>query len=144
MSVKNEVKMPVQGNCTKCGYISSQPLCKACVLLEGLNRGLPRLEGRLVTNHTRYDRLMNSFAQKQLPNGMYFFLFTGWESGRVVRQRLVSDFSRDHKSANHISNSTQLWIHTSLFLFQIQDIMNSMTNEAKTEREDKAEIKDNT
>jgi hypothetical protein len=44
--VKNEVKMPVQGNCTKCGYISSQPLCKACVLLEGLNRGLPRLDTR--------------------------------------------------------------------------------------------------
>ena len=47
LSIKNEVKMPVQGNCTKCGYISSQPLCKACVLLEGLNRGLPRLDTRL-------------------------------------------------------------------------------------------------
>jgi cytoplasmic tRNA 2-thiolation protein 1 len=66
LSVKNEVKMPVQGNCTKCGYISSQPLCKACVLLEGLNRGLPRLEGGLVTNHTQYDRLMKSFVQKKL------------------------------------------------------------------------------
>ena len=44
LSVKNEVKLPVQGNCTKCGYISSQPLCKACVLLEGLNRGLPRFD----------------------------------------------------------------------------------------------------
>ena len=42
LSIKNEVKMPIQGNCSKCGYISSQPLCKACVLLEGLNRGLPR------------------------------------------------------------------------------------------------------
>ena len=35
--------MPVQGTCTRCGYISSQQLCKACVLLEGLNRGLPRV-----------------------------------------------------------------------------------------------------
>ena len=43
MAVKREIKMPVQGICTKCGYISSQDLCKACVLLEGLNRGLPRL-----------------------------------------------------------------------------------------------------
>lgn len=43
MSVKTEVKMPKQGLCTKCGYISSQTLCKACVLLEGLNRGLPKL-----------------------------------------------------------------------------------------------------
>lgn len=43
LSVKKDVKMPVQGICTRCGYISSQPLCKACVLLEGLNKGLPRL-----------------------------------------------------------------------------------------------------
>ena len=42
-SVKADVKMPVQGSCSKCGYISSQKLCKACILLEGLNRGLPRL-----------------------------------------------------------------------------------------------------
>ena len=35
--------MPVQGTCSRCGYISSQQLCKACVLLEGLNRGLPRV-----------------------------------------------------------------------------------------------------
>ncbi|CAJ0755529.1 15372_t:CDS:10 [Entrophospora sp. SA101] len=40
--VKNEVKLPVQGMCKRCGYISSNELCKACVLLEGLNRGLPR------------------------------------------------------------------------------------------------------
>ena len=43
MSVKKGVKMPTQGTCPKCGYISSQTLCKACVLLEGLNRGLPKL-----------------------------------------------------------------------------------------------------
>ncbi|XP_027048136.1 cytoplasmic tRNA 2-thiolation protein 1-like isoform X2 [Pocillopora damicornis] len=41
--VKKDVKMPVQGFCKRCGYISSQPLCKACVLLEGLNKGLPKL-----------------------------------------------------------------------------------------------------
>ena len=43
--IKEEVKqkMPVQSNCERCGYISSNKLCKACVLLEGLNRGLPRL-----------------------------------------------------------------------------------------------------
>ncbi|GFH20409.1 cytoplasmic tRNA adenylyltransferase 1, partial [Haematococcus lacustris] len=28
------------GQCGRCGYLSSQPLCKACVLLEGLNRPL--------------------------------------------------------------------------------------------------------
>ncbi len=43
LAVKADVKMPVQGKCKRCGYISSQDLCKACVLLEGLNRGLPKL-----------------------------------------------------------------------------------------------------
>ncbi|KAH6785875.1 hypothetical protein C2S51_038330 [Perilla frutescens var. frutescens] len=36
-------KMPEQGNCERCGYISSQKWCKACVLLDGLNRGLPKM-----------------------------------------------------------------------------------------------------
>ncbi|GAQ79566.1 ATP-binding domain-containing protein [Klebsormidium nitens] len=36
-------KMPEQGTCERCGYISSQRWCKACVLLEGLNKGLPQL-----------------------------------------------------------------------------------------------------
>eukprot|EP01129_Flabellula_baltica_P015185 TRINITY_DN7555_c0_g1_i1.p1 TRINITY_DN7555_c0_g1~~TRINITY_DN7555_c0_g1_i1.p1 ORF type:complete len:353 (-),score=89.67 TRINITY_DN7555_c0_g1_i1:30-947(-) len=31
------------GHCENCGYISSNPLCKACVLLEGLNRGKAKL-----------------------------------------------------------------------------------------------------
>ena len=33
------VKMPVKKTCVKCGYISSNDVCKACVLLEGLNSG---------------------------------------------------------------------------------------------------------
>ena len=41
--IEEGVKVPVQGNCTRCGYISSNALCKACVLLEGLNRGNPKL-----------------------------------------------------------------------------------------------------
>jgi len=35
--------MPSPGTCARCGYLSSQEICKACVLLEGLNRGIPRL-----------------------------------------------------------------------------------------------------
>ena len=30
------------GKCERCGYISSQKICKACTLLEGLNRNRPR------------------------------------------------------------------------------------------------------
>ncbi|KAK6747084.1 hypothetical protein RB195_000366 [Necator americanus] len=37
--VKGDVAMPTLTNCTRCGYISSQKLCKACLLLEGLNTG---------------------------------------------------------------------------------------------------------
>lgn len=35
--------MPERGICKRCGFVASQELCKACVLLEGLNRGLPKL-----------------------------------------------------------------------------------------------------
>nr|XP_019709757.1 cytoplasmic tRNA 2-thiolation protein 1 isoform X3 [Elaeis guineensis] len=41
--ISTSTKMPEQGTCEQCGYISSQKLCKACLLLEGLNRGLPKL-----------------------------------------------------------------------------------------------------
>ncbi|KAM3416447.1 Cytoplasmic tRNA 2-thiolation protein 1 [Cercospora zeina] len=32
------------GQCGRCGYLSSQAICKACVLLEGLNKARPRTE----------------------------------------------------------------------------------------------------
>ncbi|KAK4782368.1 hypothetical protein SAY86_016470 [Trapa natans] len=41
--ISTSTKMPEQGTCERCGYISSQKWCKACVLLEGLNRGMPKL-----------------------------------------------------------------------------------------------------
>ncbi|KAA3676119.1 cytoplasmic tRNA 2-thiolation protein 1, partial [Paragonimus westermani] len=42
--VKADVKVPVHGTCEKCGCVSSQRVCHACVLLEGLNAGLPQLK----------------------------------------------------------------------------------------------------
>ncbi|KAF2478489.1 hypothetical protein BDY17DRAFT_287976 [Neohortaea acidophila] len=32
------------GQCERCGYLSSQAVCKACVLLEGLNKARPRTD----------------------------------------------------------------------------------------------------
>ncbi|KAF1994987.1 adenine nucleotide alpha hydrolases-like protein [Amniculicola lignicola CBS 123094] len=32
----------VMGQCKRCGYLSSQDICKACVLLEGLNKSRPK------------------------------------------------------------------------------------------------------
>jgi len=36
-------KLPEQGSCERCGYMSSRNICKACVLVEGLERGMPKL-----------------------------------------------------------------------------------------------------
>ncbi|XP_039292740.1 cytoplasmic tRNA 2-thiolation protein 1 [Nilaparvata lugens] len=43
LSVRDDVRMPTRITCDRCGLVSSQAICKACTLLEGLNRGLPRL-----------------------------------------------------------------------------------------------------
>lgn len=43
MSIKEDVKLPTQSVCTRCGYIASAELCKACVLLDGLNSGMAKL-----------------------------------------------------------------------------------------------------
>ena len=61
MGEKAKARCPDQGTCVQCGYISSQEVennihptfwpeiyfllqvCKACVLLAGLNKGLPQL-----------------------------------------------------------------------------------------------------
>ena len=39
LAIKKELKLPTQGICERCGYMSSMNLCKACNLLEGLNKG---------------------------------------------------------------------------------------------------------
>ena len=43
---RNVKKMPTQqmGRCERCGYLSSQAVCKACMLLEGLNKNRPKTE----------------------------------------------------------------------------------------------------
>ncbi|KAJ5084733.1 hypothetical protein NUU61_009312 [Penicillium alfredii] len=36
------IKKQTMGHCERCGYISSQRICKACTLLDGLNRNRPK------------------------------------------------------------------------------------------------------
>lgn len=43
LQVKEGIKLPERRNCSRCGFVSSQEICKACIMLEGLNRGLPKL-----------------------------------------------------------------------------------------------------
>lgn len=52
---KATTKMPTRGTCNRCGFVSSQQPCKACVLLEGLNRGLPKLG---IGKKSRGDRMI--------------------------------------------------------------------------------------
>lgn len=56
--IKTGIKMPTQKTCERCGYMSSNEVCKACVLLEGLNRGLPQLgigkESKVVRKRTAH------------------------------------------------------------------------------------------
>ncbi|KIW44709.1 cytoplasmic tRNA 2-thiolation protein 1 [Exophiala oligosperma] len=39
---RRKIVKQVMGQCEKCGYLSSQRICKACTLLEGLNKSRPR------------------------------------------------------------------------------------------------------
>ncbi|TPX37989.1 hypothetical protein SmJEL517_g00233 [Synchytrium microbalum] len=61
------------GKCTRCGYMASHGLCKACVLLEGLNRGLPRqgivadpqkLENSARDGHIKYVHIEGTTERK--------------------------------------------------------------------------------
>lgn len=38
---RKKITKQVMGRCERCGYISSQSICKACTLLEGLNKARP-------------------------------------------------------------------------------------------------------
>lgn len=39
---RKKVNKQVMGQCEKCGYLSSQKICKACMLLDGLNKSRPQ------------------------------------------------------------------------------------------------------
>lgn len=63
LSVREGIKLPERGNCVRCGFVSSQEVCKACVLLEGLNKGLPKL-GIGKSSHAK--RMLNSAKFEKL------------------------------------------------------------------------------
>lgn len=58
---KATTKKPTRGTCNRCGFVSSQQPCKACVLLEGLNRGLPKLG---IGKKSRGDRMIAQQEQE--------------------------------------------------------------------------------
>ena len=42
--ITQNVKVPKKLKCEKCGFVSSNKLCKACILLETLNKGKPKMK----------------------------------------------------------------------------------------------------
>ncbi|WEW58324.1 cytosolic thiouridylase subunit Ctu1 [Emydomyces testavorans] len=42
------LKVQTMGQCERCGYLSSQKICKACTLLDGLNKNRPKTSVELV------------------------------------------------------------------------------------------------
>lgn len=63
MAVKEEVSLPSQRTCTRCNFVSSQEVCKACVLLEGLNKGLPKLG---IGKSSKAKRMIEEFNANQI------------------------------------------------------------------------------
>jgi cytoplasmic tRNA 2-thiolation protein 1 len=43
IKVSEHITPKEQVECERCGFLASQKVCKACLLLEGLNKGLPKL-----------------------------------------------------------------------------------------------------
>jgi len=52
-----KVNAQKMGQCERCGYLTSQPVCKACTLLEGLNRNRPRTEVTMVEEENLVNRM---------------------------------------------------------------------------------------
>lgn len=69
MAIKEEVTLPKQRICSRCHFVSSQEVCKACTLLEGLNKGLPKLG---IGKSSKAKRMLEEHAKLQnscLTNG---------------------------------------------------------------------------
>lgn len=65
LQIKESIKLPEQRNCSRCGFVSSQEICKACIMLEGLNRGLPKLG---IGKSTKVKKVIDSVANKSENN----------------------------------------------------------------------------
>lgn len=67
-----QVKAQSMGKCERCGYISSQKICKACSLLEGLNKNRPKTAievGVGMEDEESSSTLMRQMEQVQLTSG---------------------------------------------------------------------------
>lgn len=65
LQIKENIKLPERRNCSRCGFVSSQEICKACIMLEGLNRGLPKLG---IGKSTKVKKVIDSVANNKSEN----------------------------------------------------------------------------
>ncbi|KAL2007808.1 hypothetical protein VTN00DRAFT_7790 [Thermoascus crustaceus] len=64
------LKLQTMGTCERCGYISSQKICKACTLLEGLNKNRPKTAIEVgVEEEESSTTLMRQMESVQLTSG---------------------------------------------------------------------------
>lgn len=66
------LKVQTMGQCERCGYLSSQKICKACTLLEGLNRNRPKMPIELVVDAEEEESsstLMRQMEQIHISSG---------------------------------------------------------------------------
>lgn len=59
----------VMGRCEKCGYLSSQSVCKACMLLEGLNKARPATHIEVGADEEESTTLMRHVAALEIGAG---------------------------------------------------------------------------
>ena len=59
--------MPIQSTCQNCGYIASSELCKACIMLDGLNQGRPELS---IGKNNKRKKILKMTAGKEKEAGM--------------------------------------------------------------------------
>lgn len=97
MMVQQETKeqLPEQGTCTRCGFISSNKICKACVLLESLNKGMPKItieqdDEELSPKHGTSNELSRAAPVKQ------------------IRKKINNLQISNHSSSNNNNNSTEV------------------------------------
>lgn len=60
------VNLPTPRACLRCQFVSSQEVCKACIILEGLKRGMPKLG---VGKSSKAKRLLGSCARSEHMKG---------------------------------------------------------------------------
>ncbi|EEP81738.1 VEG136 protein [Uncinocarpus reesii 1704] len=64
------VKVQTMGQCERCGYLSSQKICKACTLLEGLNKSRPQMSVEIgVEEEEGSSTLMRQMERIQISSG---------------------------------------------------------------------------